>query len=85
MDAMRIKGGVRLQGEVCVSGAKNACLPMFAATLLTDQKCVIKNVPDLSDVRFMAEIVASLGAKVSNPKPNVWEIEAKNISSRAIW
>lgn len=83
MDAMRIKGGVRLQGEVCVSGAKNACLPMFAATLLTDQKCVIKNVPNLSDVRFMAEIVASLGAKVSNPKPNVWEIEAKNISSRA--
>ncbi|MBR4598053.1 MAG: UDP-N-acetylglucosamine 1-carboxyvinyltransferase, partial [Opitutales bacterium] len=83
MDAMRIKGGVRLCGEICVSGAKNASLPMFAASLLTDQKCVIKNVPDLSDVRFMAQIVASLGANVSNPQPGVWEIEAKNISSRA--
>ena len=83
MDAMRIKGGARLSGEIRVSGAKNACLPMFAAALLTDQKCVIKNVPDLSDVRFMAQIVASLGAEVSNPQPGVWEIQAKNISSRA--
>ena len=83
MDAMRIKGGVRLGGEIRVSGAKNASLPMFAAALLTDQKCVIKNVPDLSDVRFMAQIVASLGADVSNPEPNVWEIQAKSISSRA--
>ncbi len=83
MDAMRIKGGARLRGTVSVSGAKNACLPMFAAALLTDQKCVIKNVPDLSDVRFMAQIVASLGASVSNPRPGVWEIEAKNVSPRA--
>lgn len=83
MDAMRIKGGARLRGTVSVSGAKNACLPMFAAALLTDQKCVIKNVPDLSDVRFMAQIIASLGASVSNPRPGVWEIEAKNVSPRA--
>lgn len=83
MDAMRIKGGARLRGTVSVSGAKNACLPMFAAALLTDQKCVIKNVPDLSDVRFMAQIVASLGASVSNLRPGVWEIEAKNVSPRA--
>ncbi len=80
---MRIKGGVRLNGTVNVSGAKNACLPMFAAALLTKEKCVIKNVPDLSDVRFMAQIVASLGAKVSNPSSGVWEIEAENISCRA--
>ena len=50
-----IKGGSHLEGEVSVAGAKNACLPIFAATLLTDQKCVLKNVPDLSDVRFMTK------------------------------
>lgn len=83
MDSMRIRGGSRLSGCVCVSGAKNACLPMFAAALLSDKKCVIKNVPDLSDVRFMAEIIATLGADVSNPKAGVWEIQAKNLSCRA--
>ena len=64
MDSLLIKGGSHLEGEVSVAGAKNACLPIFAATLLTDQKCVLKNVPDLSDVRFMAEIVAAMGAEV---------------------
>lgn len=80
MDSLLIKGGSHLEGEVSVAGAKNACLPIFAATLLTDQKCVLKNVPDLSDVRFMAEIVAAMGAEVSNPAKGVWEIQAKNIS-----
>ena len=56
---------------------------MFAAALLTREKCVIKNVPDLSDVRFMAEIVASLGASVKNTATGVWEIEADKISCRA--
>lgn len=78
-----ITGGVNLEGEVCVSGAKNACLPMFAATLLTDKKCVLKNVPNLSDVRFMAEILRAVGANVENRGGGVWEIEAKNISSCA--
>jgi UDP-N-acetylglucosamine 1-carboxyvinyltransferase len=53
---------------------------MFAAALLTEEKCVLKNVPDLSDVRFMAEIISALGAEISNPEKGVWEIQAKNIS-----
>ena len=65
MDSLLIKGGVPLHGEVTVSGAKNAVLPIMAATLLTPEKCVIRHVPDLTDVNFMAEILASLGAKVS--------------------
>ncbi len=80
MDSLLINGGCRLKGEVSVSGAKNACLPMFAAALLTDQKCVLKNVPDLSDVRFMAEIISALGAEISNTASGVWEIQAKNVS-----
>lgn len=64
MDSLLIKGGVPLHGEVTVSGAKNAVLPIMAATLLTAGKCVIRRVPDLSDVRFMAQILQSLGAEV---------------------
>src|SRR4026209_356888 len=64
MECLLIKGGAPLHGEVHVSGAKNAVLPIMAATLLTPEKCVIRRVPDLSDVRFMAQILQSLGAQV---------------------
>src|SRR3989442_4006662 len=65
MESLLIKGGVPLHGEVTISGAKNAVLPIMAATLLTAEPCVIRRVPDLSDVKFMGEILSSLGAKVS--------------------
>jgi UDP-N-acetylglucosamine 1-carboxyvinyltransferase len=59
-----IKGGVPLHGEVAISGSKNAALPIMAAALLTDEPCTIRHVPDLSDVKFMGQILASLGAEV---------------------
>src|SRR5580700_9483088 len=62
MDSFLIKGGVPLHGEVTISGSKNAALPILAATLLTDEPCVIRRVPDLSDTRFMVKILESLGA-----------------------
>jgi UDP-N-acetylglucosamine 1-carboxyvinyltransferase len=62
MESFLIKGGVPLHGEVAISGSKNAALPIMAATLLTDEPCVIRRVPDLSDTRFMARILESLGA-----------------------
>ena len=64
MDSFLIKGGVPLHGEVNISGSKNAALPIMAATLLTDEPCVIRRVPDLSDTRFMVKILESLGAQV---------------------
>lgn len=64
MDSFLIKGGVPLHGEVTISGSKNAVLPLMAATLLTGDTCVIRHVPDLSDVRFMGKILESLGAEV---------------------
>ncbi|HZL42972.1 MAG TPA: UDP-N-acetylglucosamine 1-carboxyvinyltransferase [Verrucomicrobiae bacterium] len=64
MDTLVIKGGVPLSGEVTISGAKNAVLPILAATLLTREPCIIRRVPNLSDVKFMGQILASLGAKV---------------------
>jgi UDP-N-acetylglucosamine 1-carboxyvinyltransferase len=78
MDAFRIQGGRPLSGEVTVSGSKNAALPIMAATLLTRERCVIRRVPDLSDVHFMGDILASLGAKVAFDKDTV-TIEAPSL------
>ena len=64
MDSFLIKGGVPLHGDVQISGAKNAVLPLMAATLLTAGECVIRRVPNLSDVRFMGQILESLGCEV---------------------
>src|SRR5262249_1341606 len=65
MDSLLIKGGVPLHGEVTISGAKNAVLPIAAATWLTSEPCVIRRVPALSDLAFMAKILTSLGCKVA--------------------
>jgi UDP-N-acetylglucosamine 1-carboxyvinyltransferase len=65
MDKLVVKGGVRLKGRVKISGSKNSALPILAATLLTPEKCVLHNVPDLSDIRFMLEILAQLGSEVT--------------------
>jgi UDP-N-acetylglucosamine 1-carboxyvinyltransferase len=65
MDSFLIKGGVPLHGDVQISGAKNAVLPLMAATLLTSGECVIHRVPNLSDVRFMGQILQSLGCEVT--------------------
>jgi UDP-N-acetylglucosamine 1-carboxyvinyltransferase len=62
MHSLIIQGGPPLRGEVRVSGAKNAVLPILAATLLTPEKCVIRGAPRLSDVTFMTSILSSLGA-----------------------
>ena len=55
MDSFLIDGGAELRGELRIGGAKNATLPLMAAALLTEEPCVLEDVPDLSDVRFMAE------------------------------
>ena len=83
MEILRIKGGLPISGEVQVSGSKNAALPQFAAALLSDQETILENVPDLSDVRFMGEILAHLGADVSRDGPNTWKIRPANIQPDA--
>lgn len=61
MDKLIIEGGKRLKGVVTVSGAKNSVLPILAATLLTDDACIIKGVPNLRDTLTMLKILRSLG------------------------
>jgi UDP-N-acetylglucosamine 1-carboxyvinyltransferase len=64
MYSLIVRGGRPLHGEVPISGAKNAVLPIMAATLLTREPCVIRRAPELSDVAFMGRVLASTGAKV---------------------
>src|SRR5690242_14818875 len=78
MDSLLIKGGVPLHGEVEISGAKNAVLPIMAATLLTSEPCTIRRVPNLSDVRFMGQILTWLGAQVKVQGDTV-RVHAKKI------
>lgn len=78
MDAFRIRGGRPLRGEIEISGSKNAALPIMSAALLTRERCVIRRVPNLSDVRFMGDILKSLGAHVEFQGDTVI-IEAKDI------
>src|SRR5512137_1568727 len=64
MDKILIEGGVPLRGEVEVSGAKNAALPAIAAALLAEGDHVVRNVPDLADVRTMGRLLAHAGCAV---------------------
>jgi len=59
-----VEGGPKLEGEVSVEGAKNAALPILAATLLTSDECLLENLPDIEDIRIMATLLRSLGASV---------------------
>lgn len=77
MDKVLIKGGKKLSGEVNISGAKNAALPILAATLLTDDTCIIKNVPQVVDVYTMIKILKALGVKINHRRS---EIEVKSDS-----
>ncbi len=65
MDKLKVVGGSTVQGEVAVSGAKNAVLPILAATLLTKDECRIINVPKLRDVDTCVKLLQELGVTVS--------------------
>jgi len=83
MDILRIHGGSTLHGDVKVSGSKNAALPQFAAALLSSEETILENVPDLSDIRFMGEILEHLGAKVERCGKNTWKIQPLDIQPDA--
>lgn len=65
MEQLRVEGGVALKGEVEISGAKNAALPILAAAVLTRDVCVIDNVPNILDIQIMMKGIECLGAKVT--------------------
>lgn len=79
----RVCGGDPLQGTVDIRGAKNAALPIIAATLLTAEPCILENVPDIADIRLMMAVLRHLGARVAfDAAAGRLEVEAAEIRSR---
>ena len=77
-----IKGQIPTKGEVCVSGAKNSVLKLMAASLLCRDTCVIYNVPCLSDVEIMLEVLSELGAKcIYDKELKKVEIDSSNLTN----
>jgi len=79
VDRILIKGGKPLNGEVHISGAKNAAVAIIPAALLVKGKCTIENVPDISDVDSILAMIKSLGAVVSKPDCNTVVIDCENL------
>lgn len=80
MEKLKVTGGCRLAGEVKISGAKNAALPILAAALLTAEDLVLHNVPKLSDIRTMNKLLAGLGTKVDSQDETVI-LNAKDLTT----
>jgi len=80
MAYFKVTGGNKLSGEINIPGAKNAALKMFCAALLTREKCILKNVPEISDLKLLLKIFNKIGVETSWDKKNkIVEIQAKNI------
>ena len=75
MEKFVIQGGCSLKGEVTISGAKNAVLPILAATVLAKDVCIIENVPEINDVGVSFRILSELGAKITPIRRNTIEID----------
>src|SRR5664280_1050926 len=73
-EVLQIEGGRRLEGSVRISGAKNAALKLMAAATLTGERCRFTNVPEIEDVRVLAEVLRDIGVTVDHPAPNVYEV-----------
>ena len=78
-EVFRVEGGHVLSGSVAISGAKNAALKMLAAATLTGERCRIENVPEIEDVRVMAQTLIELGVVVDHPSENVYEVAAGDV------
>src|SRR5918992_313817 len=81
MATLRIEGGRRLSGKVAVEGNKNAALPLIAACVLTDEECVISNVPRIRDVEVLLEILRGLGATIEGAGTSILHIRCASVTT----
>jgi UDP-N-acetylglucosamine 1-carboxyvinyltransferase len=79
-----IEGGHRLEGEVSIAGAKNAALPILAATLLTSDECYLENLPDIEDARTMVSLLRRLGASVEPEGRHSVVVKARNLTQVSV-
>ena len=84
MEKFLVTGNTRLTGEVTVSGAKNAVVAMIPATLLAKGKCIIENIPNISDVNVQLKAIAGMGASVQYINKNTVEIDTSRISNPVV-
>jgi len=88
MEKIVVKGGRKLKGAINISGAKNAALPIVAASLLTKEEVILHNVPRLGDISLMIELIRSVGAKVdfknNTIRIKVEKLTAKTLSDNAL-
>lgn len=80
MGTFAVTGGRKLKGELNPQGAKNEALQILCATLLTPEKIVVKNVPDIRDVRMLLGLLSDLGVKVKNENASSWSLQASDIN-----
>ena len=79
MARYEINGGKPLEGTVTISGAKNAAVAILPAALLVSGKCRVENVPDISDVRILLDILEGMGVKLAYPEPHVVELDSSEV------
>ena len=82
MAKYEIIGGTPLEGSVTISGAKNAAVAILPAALLVDGVCRVENVPDISDVRILLEILRDMGVQIREEAPGVLQLDASHITNR---
>ncbi len=78
-EVFRVEGGKPLSGTVPISGSKNAALKLMAAATLTGERCRFTNVPEIEDVRVMADTLRDLGVVVDHPADNVYEVASGDV------
>ena len=74
-----VKGGTPLNGSVTISGAKNAAVAILPAAILVSGKCRVENVPEISDVQILLDILRDLGAEITYPEQGVVELDCTNV------
>ncbi len=84
MQAFRIQGGNKLNGDVVPQGAKNEALQIICATLLTSKEVVISNIPNIIDVNKLINLLSSIGVKVKKINPNKYSFKAENINLKSL-
>ena len=84
LDKFVINGGHELHGTVDISGAKNSVVGILPATLLAEGLCRIENIPNISDVSYMLEMLAAMGADVRAVNKNTYEIDTTHLNSYTV-
>lgn len=84
MDKFVINGGIPLKGDVVISGAKNAAVAIVAATILSDEPCVLENVPEISDISICIKILYEMGASIKILGKNEIRIDTRGISDPVV-